>query len=127
MDLKIYKSATGVQYSFLVNKKEPAGSVCVSFHGTAKTFQTRDVELQQSIEDTRYFKSGKIVLSRVVAGEKAEGQKSSPVDYPDVTDINKVVEVLVADFGLKEGSLKTPAQIKKAMAEVGASFPNYIF
>ena len=126
MDLKVYKSTTGTQYSFLVNKQE-SGSVCISFHGSNKVFQTKDAELQELIENTRYFKTRKIALVRVVSGEKAEDQKSSPVDYPDVTDINALVEVLVRDFGLRESDLKTPAKIKKAMETAGASFPNYIF
>ena len=128
MDLKVYKSATNTLYSFLVKKegKDDEGTVCVSFHGSNKQFQTRDPELQKLIEATRYFKEKKIVLARVYSGERAKEQKSSPVDYPDVMDINAAVEVLMRDFGCKDTQINTPAKIKKVSAEVGASFPNWV-
>ena len=127
MDLKVYKSATNTLYSFLVEKKNGGGTVCVSFHGSNKQFQTRDPELQELIESTRYFKSKKIVLARVYSGERAKEQKSSPVDYPDVMDINAAQEVLIRDFGCKDTQVNTPAKIKKVAADVGASFPNWVF
>ena len=123
MGLKVYKSATGVKYNFLIDKKNKQ-QVAVSFRGSNKTFQTKDVELQNLIENTRYYKDKFIILIEEVADTEAKNIKPTTVDYPDVTEMQDAIVVLVNDFGVKETALKTPADIKKAADRVGASFPN---
>ena len=124
--LKVYKSATGVKYNFILNKKDGT-QVTISFKGTVKTFQTKDSELQKLIENHRYFTEKKIFLLEMIEAKKAEGLKSDPVDYPDVIDIQGAIVVLVNHYGKKEAALKNPDVVKKAAAEVGATFSNLSF
>ena len=123
MGLKVYRSNTGVKYNFLLDKKNKQ-QVMVMFRGGNKSFQTKDTELQKLIEETRYFKDGLICLIEEVEGEKAKDVKPDEVVYSDVTEMQDAIVVLVNDFGVKETTLKTPADIKKAADRVGASFPN---
>lgn len=125
MNLKIYKSVTGVQYSFLLNKKS-SGTVCVTFRGSNKMFQTKDEELQKLIEETRYYKEKNIVLAQTVSGEKAKERKSDPIDYADVDSLQSAADVLVTEYGYKPEQVNTPIKVKTASSKVGISFPNLI-
>ncbi len=123
MVTKIYRSRTGVRYTFLVKKGE--NHVSVSFRGSTREYVTSDAELQNAIEGTKYFKEKKIVV--VELAESKGEDKNSPTDYNDVSDINGAVAILSGEpYNVSKAKLRTPDAVRKAAKENDVSFPNLI-
>ena len=96
------------------------------------TFATSDEAVQQIIEGSDYF-GHRIRLVRIINdGVPSEAPvsetpaKPSVKEYPDVVSREEAVAFLKA-HGAKASNLKDDSSIKKYMAKIGASFPNFEF
>jgi hypothetical protein len=136
---KVYISTTGAQYTFPVI----IAGKCkfISLNGTKNDFETESTAIQNAIETSQKFKSGKIVLlsgkPNVIAQavekpvKKDAPKEDIPKDaetptkeYPEVTDLQGAISVLKVEYKIMHQSLRTPDNVMKKAQELGVSFPN---
>jgi hypothetical protein len=93
------------------------------------TFSTTDVAVQEALEESEQFKSGKIILENAPAKikdiEKKDNGTSDTATYPEVTTYQEAKELLRKEpYNIPFQSLGTPEKIVTKAAELGVSFPN---
>ncbi len=123
--MKRYISANGDQYTFYVKVGEK--NMCVGLKGSGNDFKTNNERLQKAIEESTYFKTGKIVLDGgKTADESAPKIPSAPAkEYPEVTDIQSAIDILRAEpYKVHHTKLTTPEKVLAVASELGVSFPN---
>lgn len=113
------------RFSFLFS-----GGMFNGFGMVPATFTTSDAVQQRVIEDSFYFKSGKIKLLATY-GEEAEAGDSDAKDdelapYPDVRNSQQAKAVLLsAPYGVPLSKLGNKESILSAAKECGVAFPNW--
>lgn len=96
------------------------------------TYETSDADVQQAIEESKYFESGNITLQstsvesgklKVESGGSTGGDDTT--EYPDVTSFQEAKEILRAEpYKVLFQSLNSEANILKKAEECGVVFPN---
>jgi hypothetical protein len=85
-----------------------------------------DEKMQDAIEKSSYFKSGKINLFEQT-GEKAQPKKAEKPkkEFPEVTGIQEAIEILKGEPYLVDSQLlKTPEDVKRQAEANSVGFPN---
>jgi len=123
MAKKVYKSLTGIQYTFPVKINDKIR--WISFTGDQLEYVTSDKKIQDAIEDCRNFKEKLIGLSFT----KGKCDEESPVfestEFPDVTVLNDAVAVLRGEpYRVNHSKLKSKDAILAVARGLGVSFPN---
>jgi len=145
---KVYISKTGTVYAFPVTIKKGDKELhpFIEFGNDLK-FETSTKAIQDSIEQTDYFKRGRIGLlstleceeeDKTDAGEntdkgtkntKVQGKQNAqfePKAYDNVTDINGAVDILKGEpYKINVKSLRTPENIMKQAQACNVTFPNW--
>lgn len=128
---KIYKSLTGIQYTFPVRVKNDGKEerVWISFRGNSDSYITSRKEVQEAIENSDRFKNKEIEMESGASDDYDESNLPSegnpPQSFPEVKDINMAVEILGAEpYKVDRRSLKTPAGIRAKAKEYNVEFPN---
>ena len=127
MSKKTYKSLTGIGYTFPVKVND---KVCwISVSGEQFEYSTSNKQVQEAIENTGYFLDKKIGIASSEAKREDENLSGiSPVEYPEVTDLNDAVSVLKREpYRVHHSKLKDKDSVLKIAEELGASFPNLKF
>lgn len=88
---------------------------------SAATFTTASTSLQKAIEASKYFVSGKIILTRT---SEVATEKQTTTPYPKVENMQNARDVLM-DLGVELKELSSKAVIKEKATEMNISFPNW--
>lgn len=132
MSKKLYTSVTGILYTFPV---KVAGKVkWISLRGSQKGYTTSDAATQKAIEQTPYFKRGKIRASTLQGGKTVENpERTSEEPQPEAAALQAVEQVstlqeareylMAAPYDVPAAEVSTPGKIKAMAAALGISFP----
>jgi len=99
--------------------------------GNDLKFETSTPDIQKSIEESDYFKKGKIALHSMEESnkkDKIEDLIYNPMEFKEVTTIQDAIEILKKEpYLIDAKQLKTPAQVKKQAETCKVTFPNLKF
>ncbi|MDR0768711.1 MAG: hypothetical protein LBE71_02225 [Dysgonamonadaceae bacterium] len=120
--IKRYRTTTHLALPVYVDGKLNYAVFSEEDYGISVT----DEKMQKAIEDTPYFKNGKIKLFEEIGEEehpKAASQKY--IEFPEVTQIQQAVDILKGEpFNIPHQSLRNPDHVKKHADANGVKFPN---
>lgn len=143
---KVYISTTGMVYAFPVTIKKGDKELhpFIEFGNDLK-FETSTKAIQDSIEESEYFKKGKIKLfsteqttedgqteeikagkEKTVKPQAKQKTAHEPKAFEEVTGLQAAVEVLKSEpYKIAVKSLRTPDNVMKQAAACNVTFPNW--
>lgn len=126
MAIKRYISTDGVKRTILFEIGNKSFSV--SFRGSECDFHTKDKAIQEALENSKYFKDGKVKLYGIL--NSSEREDVSIVDdgtkeHPEITNINDAIEFLNKEHKVAKAKMKSPDTIRAIAESLSISFPNW--
>ena len=120
---KVYfsKDKAKIVFSFQIGNEVKT----VMFTKFGGTYSTSDKEIQKAIENSFYFKTGKVFLNTNTSDSESDTDDSDEIkEFPDVIIINDAVAILTGEYKVAKSKLKSKEAVFTVAKELGVSFPN---